>query len=517
MTYPLARDLESRIAGEFTHPAPKMEMSLEKAAFHGLEKGQLFNWVHTDFFHYPHGQTLVPRIARSLNLTMIAPLLRFLDPTTAHNVFMLIIMVLNGFAMYLLARHCFQRFLLALACGLAFQFNPFLLLKWNMGFTQKVILFWIPLHFLFLLLMHRSGKVRYAVAAGAMLFFAYYTYPMYVPYMAAIPAFLFAYQLVLRRRFRTPGLVMVAAAVFCFSVALLDFVLLDRPLSVANFPGYQSINPHDALNLTSPHRFHIPHPVGLPFGVSIISVVLGGYAAYRLRGFAAVFWISAVALILIGGGPYIYFGGERYASPAILFYRFVPMADKLYFPLRAMSVGGACLVLLMGYFCAMMFPRRRALSRAAGAAMLLLLPLGETSLLLPELLPPASSKVQNTSFFNAIRSEPFTGLLHLPAAEKRQVFSLYGFYTSIAGKKMLNGNDNATISMPLPASGVPLAAKREYCRKLERADVGYIIWHKRAAREDPSIELAWLATVFQRRVFADDPGLLIYKVKGGCR
>ena len=70
------------------------------------------------------------------------------SPATAYNFLVLAVATLNGFGTFLLARKVTRSFWPSLLAGGIFLVSPYLLLKIELGFLQKIILFWIPLFFL---------------------------------------------------------------------------------------------------------------------------------------------------------------------------------------------------------------------------------------------------------------------------------------------------------------------------------------------------------------------------------
>ncbi len=182
LTLPAAFDPGHIVIGNAAHAGVHGELFFEHLMRYAAGNHNLGHWYKTDWVNYPGGQNIGPRVANSLHLFYSLLFTSFLGPFAAYNTLALLILALNGFTMYLLARDFFGDGAISFASGFSFMISPYVLLKMNMGFIHKANLFLLPLYFLFLFRLWRTRKSAYIAPCVLLLFLVKISYPPYAYY-----------------------------------------------------------------------------------------------------------------------------------------------------------------------------------------------------------------------------------------------------------------------------------------------------------------------------------------------
>jgi len=168
LTYPLAKDLGSRILGP---PAPgdNFEYLYKvwwfKHALFDLHVSPFFN---ADMF-YPFGYDVVLSETTIANTIPALPLTLLIGEVAAYNVTMLISFVLSGLGMYLLVLRLTGNRIAGVLSGVVFAFCPYRMAHLGAGHLPLMGTQWLPLLFLYLdrMIVHQ----RKADALMAALFY----------------------------------------------------------------------------------------------------------------------------------------------------------------------------------------------------------------------------------------------------------------------------------------------------------------------------------------------------------
>jgi hypothetical protein len=180
LTYPLVRDLGSRILGA---PAPGDNFEyLYKVWWF---KHALFDLYVSPFFNadmfYPSGYPVTLSETTLANTIPALPLTLLFGEVVAYNVTLLGSFVLSGFGMYLLVRRLTGSRLAGLVSGVVFAFCPYRMAHLGAGHLPLMGTQWLPLLFLYLdrmLVRQRPldglmAAVFYALGALTAWYYAY--------------------------------------------------------------------------------------------------------------------------------------------------------------------------------------------------------------------------------------------------------------------------------------------------------------------------------------------------------
>ena len=133
------------VIGNIDHPGLRGELFHQSDFSANVSAGDLLHCFRSRQIAWPDGQDLREFVGFSLHLFFYLPFIHLNNLAASYNCLLLVTLALNGFCAYLLGRYLTRGFWPALLCGVMFLLGPYALLKLNMGFLQKFILWWIPL------------------------------------------------------------------------------------------------------------------------------------------------------------------------------------------------------------------------------------------------------------------------------------------------------------------------------------------------------------------------------------
>jgi hypothetical protein len=526
-TFPVVLHLNDRAIGSLNHPGLKGELFFERNILYNVQKGNFLRWFVTDLVRYPCGQDIGLRVANSLHLFFSLPLTSLLGPISAYNILVIITLALNGLAMYFLAKDFFQSRLISFCSGLYFMLNSYVLLKINMGFLQKISLFWLPVYFLCLFRLLNKKRNFYLFGSAIFLFLVKLSYPPYAYYALIFTLAFLCYDLIntggklffLKRVFWIIFLFMTFVFLFDFYIAG-SRILSSQYISFQKFFYYLTppLMPYGQVDIFHPFRFMLPFPTNLPFGISIVGVFLGIYAALLKKGLPRFFLVAIIGCFIISAGPYLMVNGEpliifnhRIVLPYYFLYKYTPViyGEGPGLPLRILSIFNLCLALLIGYALTIISKKIPKKGVFVAAFLFISVFFFENLILFSELFPVRNSNLKIPEFYRKIRDEKFKAILNLPISGRRDITNLYCYYAVIADKKIMNAYDNDSLCIDLPSFSEGINVKRQFINQLAMWDVRYIVIHQGLMMDAAPL---WLADFCGSPVNYEDDKLLVYKI-----
>jgi hypothetical protein len=530
ITFPVILHLNDRAIGSLKHPGLEGELFFERNTLHNAKNGSFGRLFKTDLVSYPCGQDISLRVANSLHLYFSLPLTVIFTPLAAYNILVIIILTLNGFMMYLLARDFFQSRIISFCAGLYFMLNSYVLLKISMGFLQKVSLFWLPLYLLCLLRLLDKKRNIYLFGSAIFLFLIKLSYPPYAYYALIFTLALAGYDLI-----NTGGTplfskkVFLIIIVFAVSVLLFDFYMIGFRVLSKGHLSFQKIllplMPYGQIDVSHPLRSMLPAPTNLPFGISLLGVFLGVYAAFLKKGLPRFFLVVVVACFVISAGPYLMINGKPWAIfnqkvilPYYFLYKYTPSVygEGLILPIRIFPILNICLAMLIGYALTIIAQKVSSKGAVIAASLFILIYLLENLVLFPELFPVRSSELKVAEFYRQIRDEKFEAILNLPISGKREITNLYCYYATLCNKKIMNAYDDARLCINVPSLFDGAAIKKKFIQQLTKWDVRYIVIHKNLFEDvdttSSSRDLEWLIDFCGAPVNYENDKLLVYRI-----
>lgn len=528
MTFPAILHLDSRVVGVSSHPGFQGELFFEKNILYNAQKGNLFHWFRTDLVNYPAGQDIGLRVANSLHLYFSLFFTAFFSLIVSYNMLAIVILALNGFTMYLLARDFFPSRPVSFCAGLFFTLNSYVLLKMNMGFTHKINLVFLPLYVLCLFRVLNGKRNTYLFGAAFFLFLVKLSYPPYAYYAIMFTAALLAYDLINTRGVpRFSKKVFLIMALFMSFVFLFDFYMAGSsvfsPKSLSFEKNLPPLMMHGQVDIFHPFRSILPFPTNLPFGVSILGVILGCYAAFLKKGLSRFFFITAVVCFIISAGPYLAISGKplvllnhKITLPYYFLYKYTPSVygEGLILPIRIFPVLNICLALLTGYSLTHIAGKIAKKGAFIAAVLFILFYFLENLMIFPELFPMRTSRLNIPEFYRKIKNEKFKAMLNLPVSENREITNRYCYYAALSDKNIMNSYDNKELCVSVPESSDGADIKERFIKRLDELDVRYVVIHKGLSGSDDAFgkDTEWLAGFCGFPVDYDSDKLLVYRI-----
>jgi len=521
-TWPLPARLDSHLPGHLEHPGLQGDLFFQWNLQQQLNEGYV-DPLWTPSLCYPSGQDLRAKVAFSLHLALyVALMLPFgLLPfglLPAHNLAVLLVLLGNAASAWWLLWDRFRSTAYALAGAILFAFGPFVSLKLDQGFVQKIVLFPVPLFALFFLRLLAHRRRRDALASGACLVLSLLVYPPCAVFNLLLGLALLGAALArgeASRRLVAPVglavLILVPAVVVVWATGRDDFLLVDRMrLSVQEFHcegGY--LDPFHPLRWfpylgTFPGKPHQDLVETLPLGLPLLPLTLAVAGVVGRRRGVAILLALAAALAVIMVGPYltcagelVTVGGRTVAMPFLLLAK-LPFSQVLRFPIRLYPWLLIALLLAAGEGLAWLeelAARRPRLARVAPALPLVAsaLMVLEPRLLLPEYRRLVVEQVTTPAYCADDWGPGTRAALHLPYLSPGPHDYLYQAVVCDTAISNPLGEHEPPIPIPSPDAGP--AAVRRFLRQLAASGVdrvvvhrdGYRFWEKRGGSEEPSL------------------------------
>ncbi len=319
-SWPLPARLDSALPGTLDHPGLQGDLFFQWNLWRQMQEGDVPDHLRTEYLRVPEGQAFEAKVGFSLNLALFAILMVPFDLLTAHNLAVLLILLLNGVAMYGAVRSRRGPVLLALGAALAYALGPFVFLKMDQGFVQKSMIFTVPPFVAWVVSTLERFRWRTALGAGAMVLVATSIYPPYAVYHLLFAAVLTPVGLAQRGRGRA-AVALVGGLVALAAVLLLALPPVEGPTAgSADAVGAAVDVPDGILDPTRPLRWHPYHQVppgapeeyvhALPMGLPLLAGLLCLIAAVGRRPGGLPLLVGAGVFTLLMAGPYLSRGGE---------------------------------------------------------------------------------------------------------------------------------------------------------------------------------------------------------------
>jgi hypothetical protein len=529
VTFPVILHLNGRAIGSLEHSGLEGELFFERNTLYNAQNGDFSHLFRTDLVSYPYGQDISLRVMNSLHLYFSLPLTALFTPTIAYNILAIILLTLNGFTMYLLAKYFFPSKLVSFCAGLFFMLNSYVLLKISMGFLQKINLFWLPIYFLCLFRLLNEKRNIYLFGSVMFLFLVKLSYPPYAYYALIFTLALAGYDLI-----NTRGevffskkvfliIILFVASIFLFDFYIMGFKILS-PGNLSFKKNLPSLMLQGQIDILHPFRSMLGAPTNLPFGISLSGVFLGIYAAFLKKGLPRFFLAVIVICFIISAGPYLMINGKPFAIfnhkvvlPFYFLYKYTPSVygEGLILPIRIFSILNICLALLIGYALTII---AKKITRKGGlimASLFITIFLLENLILFPELFPIRSSEPKIPEFYRKIKDEKFEAILNLPVSGKRAIGNLYCYYAVIANKKIMNAYDDSRLCINIPDPSDDMNIKKKFIQQLAEWDVRYIVIHRSLFKNIDTVrerDSEWLVDFCGYPVNYENDKLLVYRI-----
>ena len=282
---------------------------------------------HSDIIFYPQGTPLTTHNIAWVNIAMWLPLQLVAGEAAAYSLMMLAVLVLNGFAIYLLARDLIQSEGAAFVAGLIGAFWPFTLSHHNS--PNLSLIAWVPLGMLYLKRTVEQQRLKDALLAAAFIALIGISRWQMLILCAPLMTLFYGYLIIRypeRRTRRTAGLTLLIA--FAALLIMLPFLLppataqitRSNPEEIFTDDGKQT----DLLAYVVPSRFHpwwgkaVFERFYGNFTINQFSVTFIGYTVLILAIIAIVrrwrqarFWLlAALIYIFLALGSELLFNGQ---------------------------------------------------------------------------------------------------------------------------------------------------------------------------------------------------------------
>jgi len=528
LIYVVKVPLKNKVIGSIDAPL-QGEILMQGNMLYNFQKGNALNFFKTDYVNYPKGENLRFVIANSFHLYAHIPLRFFFGPLESYNALMLIMFLLNFLSAYLLAAYLFSGRAAAFCSAVVFALNPYILLKMNLGFVQKIALFPVPLFLLMLFKLHNTARLRYAYFAAIFLCLMQLIYPPYSLYAVVFSLPLIAYWLWKGKK----GAVAAARFGFVFFMyifltALIYFLMGFGNVYLGGIKFNNNISTEGCLDLFRPFLFfpyhRLPQPLYLAIGISLSCFLCGVYIAFRKRGIVRILFLNLFLFIIIAAGPYLAHNGEPlivYGEKVLLPFYFlaksIPYFGGIFYPFRVFPFINMSLALLTGFFLVYLSDIFKKIRPIFFAAVFLFIYCMENLILFSAIIPPKLNSAHIPEFFQKIRNENFAAILNLPVVADVRTHNLYGYYAVLSGKKMMNSYWDAQLPVYLPKASDGEKVKSEFIRTLSHWRVNYIIIHRDLLGVFGTVsrgndEFSWIEPYSRSVLSYPEDNLLVYKL-----
>jgi len=498
-TWPLPVRLGTHLPGNLGHPGLQGDVFFQWNLHRQMEEGGI-DHLRSSFTHYPEGEELRAKVAFSLHLGLYVVLMLFCDLITAHNLAVLLILYANGVAAWLLLRERTRSATFAVCGAVLFALGPFVQLKLDQGFVQKITLFHLPLFALFLLRAAEGRRVRDALLAATFLTVGLLVYPPFAAFDLLLAMPLVANALGRRAgRGRLLPLLLTLAVVTLGLLAMLwvvgreDFVQGDpMPLSFEQFRsqgGYLDLTrPFRCFPYlgTFPDRPFQAFNETLPLGLPILPLLLAGWAACVGRRAALWLLLLTAALTVLMAGPYLLHSGEpvlidgRPVPLPLLLVEALPFSQALRFPIRLYPWLQLALLLAAGEAVSWLGSRAEKSRGWARAARLLPAALGllvvvEPLLVFPEYRRLRVEELRPSQYCAVARERGARAALHLPYFAPGP--HDYLMAAVLCDQAIVNPWSWRPPAIDIPAPDAGKAARERFIGQLAEHRVGVIVVH----------------------------------------
>lgn len=489
-----------------------------------------YNPLHTHLLFYPEGVSLATHNFAWLNIAAWLPLQAIVGSNAAYSLLFIDTFVLNGFAMFLLARKLTGSLPAAFVGGLVYGFWPYTLSHY--GHPNMMLTCWVPLALLYLHRTLEDRRVCDAMLAALFLALTGITrWQLLV--MGGVSVLLYlAYRCLTskscrtRRTLKLLALTGLAAGALMAPLAIpVVSAYLTQPSPEDAFTDESLIGQTDLLAYVLPGR---NHPLWSDAAAQVydnfvdnkVYVAFVGYTTLALALWGSVrrwrqarFWLMAATVyVLLALGPQLRLDGQLYPQVPMP-YRLVGdlwFVQILRKPDRFNIFLGLPLGMLASWGVAALSPKRSNLRLSLLAGALGLLILREYALVPYPIVQPAVP-----AWYGQLAQEPGDfAVLDLPM-DTRSFDKHYGFYQTIHGKPLVAGHvsrpPQEAFSFIEGNALLSAFAQREQLRAqpnqdvnletLAEAGIRYVVVHKQFL--PPDLAADWMHALAARPVYED--------------
>jgi hypothetical protein len=344
---------------------------------HWLVKESVLNFDlksiwHTDLIFYPVGKYVLLDIGNALTPLLGIPFQLLFGFPAYHNLICLLILILNGFSMYLLINYIVKNKIVAFFSGLIFGYSPYILNQINCGDIEQAILFWMVLYILYLLKMPNKRPLRNGLLAGLFLSITSLSYWFYGMFLVFFTVIFLLYYLSFNRPFifnssfakGFAGLILLSfLLVIPFTLPYLRGMYTCSVSWLSSFPALSQFKAGGLPDyfysiIGSSRKIHPPFLLSKYFEnfffLKLFFMFFPFLTSMRKK---AILWLfSASFFYILSLGPYLQYSSSNQLPflkaglplPYLFFYKYVPFFSRLWWLDRFSSMGIISITVLYG-------------------------------------------------------------------------------------------------------------------------------------------------------------------------
>lgn len=413
--------------------------------------GKSFNYWLYILFSVSH----LPEAGNMADLVFLSyPLEWLFGPVSGHNLKIIMVLVANGMAGYILFRYLCRNELAAFIAGTVFAFNPYVLSEISTGRVRQALVFTIPLFVFYFIKMIRDDRLSMTLFSGVFLGLTaviYWYYGMFLAFwmiLYLVFIFISKERNLLNKAYFTRLLICGLTALvlsFPFSMPYLELVLNKDPLPevtwLENFPSLSEVEGrigHAGISALkrSFRRFLDDSPCAdylvstvprysFPFIITLLAL-LPFYLRQKQRPSLWGLWLFAFFFFyVLSLGPYLKLGangepvrlagGQGIPLPYVLFFKYIPIFSRLFSPCRIISMVSLCMSVLLSYNLSYLFGllpgRTKIFSWIFGAAVIGVF-FGYMSG--TDRVPLPVTRLEIPQFYQDLANESPSGIIEIP-------------------------------------------------------------------------------------------------------
>jgi hypothetical protein len=419
---------------------------------------------------------------------------------------------------------------MALVGSIYFMLSPYFLLKLQLGFPSKLIFFWCPLFLDAILMLRKTGKIKYITLAFLYLVGCLLGYPQYVIYLLTTVIVMVLWDMFSRegrnRNLKTFVVILLftpAAVIFFFYVHVGESPLFMLPsLDPTKYPSVDIFHFWRFFPVTYAPGVNKALPIGIPFIIFLLLIP----GILRSKEEIQPLVVSAVVLLILSMGPILQtdfravdFFGSKILLPFYLFTSFGPMRSRIGFPVRALPLAILCMMPVVLLLLEDFKSQRNLLIKRIIPYILMFILIMETVISLPELYSDITTPVDVPEFFSEIMKDN-GAVIHLPF-EKPEPPHCYSILTAMSMHPQVNPlRPDPSIYNPLFKLYLLIHGFTEkheivlYCEELRKQGIRYIAVHRTLYSDLQKLtELENLLSIaFGNPYFSESSNIKIYTI-----
>lgn len=270
-------------------------------------KFDLASFYHNNFFAYPSGRNLLFNYGPPLVAILSIPFQIAFDFPACYNLFIFMLMALNGLACFILLDYIYKDTLSAFIGGMFFCINPYVSYHVEGGRPEQIAIFWIPLFILFLIKTKDEKNKIYAIMAAILLLITSLSYWYYAIFLLIFTALFIVYFLIVKDEGRLEFIKNSALILGLYGILM--FIFFFYPVIVRGiYPsGYALIKPfpsfNDILFKKTPFYFfymiNLISTILIPHPFIIISLIIIAFSLLNIKSLRSnLFYIITAVFFL---------------------------------------------------------------------------------------------------------------------------------------------------------------------------------------------------------------------------